>query len=109
MVLPPLAHLETNDMMVIIGCGNLNRCDDGVGVIVARRLAAAAEDPTGRVRIFDAGTIAASPSWKASSRQRPIAAAAASKRRPQELAAGLLTPSRIIAAMVSTGLARRNS
>jgi len=43
-------------MMVIIGCGNLNRCDDGVGVVVARRLAAAAKDPTGRVRIFDAGT-----------------------------------------------------
>ncbi len=43
-------------MMVVIGCGNLNRCDDGVGVVVARRLSTADTDPTGRVKIIDAGT-----------------------------------------------------
>jgi hydrogenase maturation protease len=42
-------------MMVVIGCGNLNRSDDGVGVVVARRLSAVYNNPTG-VRIFDAGT-----------------------------------------------------
>ncbi len=44
-------------MLTIIGCGNLNRSDDGVGVIVARRLiewvnAHGLSD----VAVFDAGT-----------------------------------------------------
>ena len=44
-------------MLTIIGCGNLNRRDDGAGVVVARRLidglrARARPD----VRVFDAGT-----------------------------------------------------
>ncbi len=44
-------------MLTVIGCGNLNRSDDGVGVIVAqelmqRNLASPRED----VCIFDAGT-----------------------------------------------------
>ncbi|BBP04275.1 hypothetical protein TPL01_20330 [Sulfuriferula plumbiphila] len=44
-------------MLTIIGCGNLNRSDDGVGVIVARRLmdwinARGISD----VPVFDAGT-----------------------------------------------------
>ena len=44
-------------MLTIIGCGNLNRCDDGVGVIIAQRLmryvqAHGRED----VSVFDAGT-----------------------------------------------------
>lgn len=43
-------------MLVVIGCGNLNRCDDGVGVVVARRLSATGFEPSGRFRIFDAGT-----------------------------------------------------
>ena len=44
-------------MLVIIGCGNLNRRDDGVGVVVAQRLQAwFAEQPQSDVRIFDAGT-----------------------------------------------------
>jgi len=43
-------------MLVVIGCGNLNRCDDGVGAIVARRLLAAGFEPSQRIRIFDAGT-----------------------------------------------------
>lgn len=44
-------------MLTIIGCGNLNRSDDGVGVIVARLLLE--KFPSGRcakVQIFDAGT-----------------------------------------------------
>ncbi|WOJ90681.1 hydrogenase maturation protease [Methylocapsa polymorpha] len=43
-------------MLVVIGCGNLNRCDDGVGAIVARRLLASGFEPSPRIRIFDAGT-----------------------------------------------------
>ncbi|MFB2880244.1 hydrogenase maturation protease [Floridanema aerugineum] len=44
-------------MLTIIGCGNLNRCDDGVGVIVAQRLQRhLAENPQDNVRVFDCGT-----------------------------------------------------
>jgi hydrogenase maturation protease len=44
-------------MLTIIGCGNLNRSDDGVGVIVARRLMdwVAINHPAD-VTVFDAGT-----------------------------------------------------
>lgn len=44
-------------MLCLIGCGNLARSDDGVGVVIARRLLGM---PTVRqradVRVFDAGT-----------------------------------------------------
>jgi hydrogenase maturation protease len=43
-------------MLVVIGCGNLNRSDDGVGVIVARRLLELSLPPELPVKIFDAGT-----------------------------------------------------
>ncbi|MFZ5559018.1 MAG: hydrogenase maturation protease [Pseudomonadota bacterium] len=44
-------------MLAIIGCGNLNRSDDGVGVVVARRLRDVPVPRVGPlVRIFDAGT-----------------------------------------------------
>ena len=44
-------------MLAIIGCGNLNRSDDGVGVVVAQRLAAEiAPELVDRVRVYDAGT-----------------------------------------------------
>lgn len=44
-------------MLTIIGCGNLNRCDDGVGVIVAQRLQQFLHThPNVEVRVFDAGT-----------------------------------------------------
>lgn len=43
-------------MLVVIGCGNSNRCDDGVGVIVAQRLMALHADRFPAVKIFDAGT-----------------------------------------------------
>lgn len=44
-------------MLVIIGCGNLNRSDDGVGVVVVHRLRERLGDalPAG-VRLVDAGT-----------------------------------------------------
>jgi len=44
-------------MLTIIGCGNSNRSDDGVGVWVARRLMQHVQE-AGRsdVRVFDAGT-----------------------------------------------------
>lgn len=44
-------------MLTIIGCGNSNRCDDGVGVFVAQSLQAyLRQQPRGNVRVFDAGT-----------------------------------------------------
>ncbi|MBL8482491.1 MAG: hydrogenase maturation protease [Rhodocyclaceae bacterium] len=44
-------------MLIIIGCGNSNRSDDGAGVAVAQRLLAALrERPQPRVQVFDAGT-----------------------------------------------------
>ena len=44
-------------MLTIIGCGNLNRSDDGVGVIVAQKLGEYVQRQ-GRtdVCVFDAGT-----------------------------------------------------
>lgn len=44
-------------MLTVIGCGNTNRTDDGVGVCVVRRLQALTEREGCRgVRIVDAGT-----------------------------------------------------
>ncbi len=43
-------------MLVVIGCGNSNRCDDAVGVRVVQRLLAAGLRRAGAVEIFDAGT-----------------------------------------------------
>lgn len=44
-------------MLTIIGCGNPNRSDDGVGVLIAQRLIASmAQQPRADVRVFDAGT-----------------------------------------------------
>ena len=44
-------------MLVIIGCGNLNRRDDGVGVVIAQKLQAyLSKTPQSNVRVFDAGT-----------------------------------------------------
>ena len=40
-------------MLTVIGCGNANRSDDGVGVAVAQALMPRAR---GDVRVFDAGT-----------------------------------------------------
>jgi hydrogenase maturation protease len=45
-------------MLCIIGCGNLVRSDDGVGVVVVRRLAQIVPvvQNSSRVNVFDAGT-----------------------------------------------------
>lgn len=44
-------------MLTIIGCGNLNRSDDGVGVIIAQRLQQyLTEHPSPNVRVYDCGT-----------------------------------------------------
>ncbi|BBD60672.1 hydrogenase maturation protease [Nostoc sp. HK-01] len=44
-------------MLTIIGCGNLNRCDDAVGVIIAQRLQQyLAQNPHPNVRVYDCGT-----------------------------------------------------
>jgi hydrogenase maturation protease len=43
-------------MLVVIGCGNLNRSDDGAGVAVVRRLLALPLPTSAPIKIFDAGT-----------------------------------------------------
>lgn len=44
-------------MLTIIGCGNLNRSDDGVGVVVAQRLRnSLCGEVHPKVQVFDAGT-----------------------------------------------------
>lgn len=44
-------------MLTVIGCGNPNRSDDGVGVLLAQRLQARfAKHPVPGVQIFDCGT-----------------------------------------------------
>lgn len=44
-------------MLTIIGCGNLNRSDDGIGVLVAQSLQMRLRvNPHPHVRVFDAGT-----------------------------------------------------
>jgi hydrogenase maturation protease len=44
-------------MLTIIGCGNLNRSDDGVGVIIVQRLQQyLIKNPHSEVRAYDCGT-----------------------------------------------------
>lgn len=44
-------------MLVVIGCGNANRSDDGVGVVVAQALQRRlSEQPRAGVKVFDGGT-----------------------------------------------------
>ncbi len=44
-------------MLTIIGCGNLNRSDDGVGVIIAQRLQQyLVAHPLSNVGVYDCGT-----------------------------------------------------
>ena len=44
-------------MLTIIGCGNLNRSDDAVGVIIAQRLQQyLAQHPHPHMRVYDCGT-----------------------------------------------------
>jgi hydrogenase maturation protease len=47
----------TSSMLTIIGCGNLNRSDDAVGVIIAQRLQQyLTQYPHPNVRVYDCGT-----------------------------------------------------
>ena len=58
MVVHPVADLKpAGAPLVVIGCGNLNRSDDGAGVCVVQRLRSdlGAALPVG-VQLFDAGT-----------------------------------------------------
>src|SRR5450631_2205001 len=44
-------------MLCVIGCGNSNRSDDGVGVFVAQTLKRQLEERSNsQIRVFDAGT-----------------------------------------------------
>jgi hydrogenase maturation protease len=44
-------------MLTIIGCGNLNRNDDAVGVIIAQRLQQyLAQNPHPNIQVYDCGT-----------------------------------------------------
>ncbi|BAZ26159.1 hydrogenase maturation protease [Kalymmatonema gypsitolerans NIES-4073] len=44
-------------MLTIIGCGNLNRSDDAVGVLIAQRLQQyLAQHPHPHMRVYDCGT-----------------------------------------------------
>ncbi|MDE5103181.1 MAG: hydrogenase maturation protease, partial [Trichodesmium sp. St19_bin2] len=44
-------------MLTIIGCGNFNRSDDGVGVIIAQRLQQyLSTHPLPNVQVYDCGT-----------------------------------------------------
>ncbi|HIK55719.1 MAG TPA: hydrogenase maturation protease [Synechococcales cyanobacterium M55_K2018_004] len=44
-------------MLTIIGCGNLNRSDDAIGVLVAQQLQAYLQaNPCAGVQVFDCGT-----------------------------------------------------
>lgn len=57
MVLPLMAYLSPLPLLTIIGCGNANRRDDGVGSFIASRLLeAVASHAFSQVQIFDAGT-----------------------------------------------------
>jgi hydrogenase maturation protease len=51
-----MAHLNPLPLLTIIGCGNANRCDDGVGShVAARLLEAVAARQFQRVQVFDTG------------------------------------------------------
>lgn len=61
MVVRAVADVTPRDVgcrpLVVIGCGNLNRSDDAVGVRVVQRLQARfANEPMDDLRLFDAGT-----------------------------------------------------
>ena len=44
-------------MLTVIGCGNLNRCDDAVGVIIAQKLQELFKDQNlSNLKIYDCGT-----------------------------------------------------
>lgn len=57
MVLPLMAYLKPPPLLTIIGCGNANRCDDGVGSFIVTRLREAVDSRRfPQIQLFDAGT-----------------------------------------------------
>jgi hydrogenase maturation protease len=60
-------------MLTIIGCGNPNRGDDGVGVAIAQRLQAyLADHPLPGVQVFDCGTAGIEVMFRAKGSDRLI-------------------------------------
>lgn len=60
-------------MLTIIGCGNPNRGDDGVGVAIAQRLQTyLAEHPLPDVQVFDCGTAGIEVMFRAKGSDRLI-------------------------------------
>ena len=69
MVVPPVANLTCNTV-AIIGCGNANRCDDGVGPAVIDLLQSEPLPPG--VSLYDAGTDGMSVMYRARGMSRLI-------------------------------------
>ena len=60
-------------MLTIIGCGNFNRSDDGVGVIIAQRLQQyLSTHPLPNVQVYDCGTAGMEVMFQARGTQRLI-------------------------------------
>lgn len=70
-------------MLALIGCGNSNRSDDGVGVVVAQALQRhLRERPHADVRVFDAGTGGMDVMFQARGAHRLVIIDAASSGSP---------------------------
>ncbi len=70
-------------MLTIIGCGNPNRGDDGVGVVIAQRLQAhLAQHPVPNVQVFDCGTAGIEVMFRAKGSNRLIIIDASSTGSP---------------------------
>ena len=67
------------EQLTIIGCGNLNRSDDAIGVVVVQRLQQfLAECPHPGVRVYDCGTAGMEVMFQARGTQRLIVVDASS-------------------------------
>lgn len=70
-------------MLTIIGCGNPNRGDDGVGVVIAQRLQVyLAQHPLPDVQVFDCGTAGIEVMFRAKGSKRLIIVDASSTGSP---------------------------
>ena len=95
MVLPPMAHLKTPDI-VVIGCGNPNRSDDGVGPHVVGLLGQ--NGVPEHTRIFDGGTDGMSVMYNARGATHLIIVDA----RAPESASGAISKSRQVLEALQT-------
>ncbi|MGB5595514.1 MAG: hydrogenase maturation protease [Crocosphaera sp.] len=60
-------------MLTVIGCGNLNRCDDAVGVIIAQKLQEIfKKNALSKVHIYDCGTAGMEVMFQARGSQKLI-------------------------------------